>query len=83
MWCYDLGVVAEVINKTEGKVDGVTFPFANYFAPVQCSKDAPMWTQHIDHGKWYFEDVYAHVLPKESDYMNLAEALDEYIDMYK
>lgn len=83
MWCYELGVEAEVINKIDGKVDVVRFPFANYFAPTQCSPNAPKWTQHIEHGKWYFSDTYSHVLPKESDYINLAEALSTYIAMYE
>lgn len=83
MWCYELGVEVNVINKIEGKVDTVKFPFANYFAPTQCSANSPKWTQHIDNGKWYFEDMYSHVLPKENDYINLAEALSTYIEMYK
>lgn len=81
-WCHEYGVKAEVINKREGKVDGVDFPFKNYFAPTQCSPGAPKWTQHIDNGKWYFEGSYKHVLPKESDYLRLAMALNEYIEMY-
>lgn len=83
MWCYDLGVEVNVINKIDGKVDAVTFPFANYFAPTQCSANAPKWTQHIDRGQWYFENTYKHVLPKESDYVNIAEALSMYIEMYE
>ena len=54
LWCYECGVEAEVINKINGKVDYVRFPFANYFAPTQCSAGAPIWTQHIDNGKWRF-----------------------------
>lgn len=83
MWCYDCGVEADVINKIEGKVDCVKFPFDNYFEPTQCSIGAPKWTQHIDNGKWYFEDTYTHVLPKEKDYVNLAEAIETYIRMYE
>ena len=83
LWCYEYGVRAEVINKIEGKVDSVDFPFANYFEPTQCSEGAPKWTQYIDNGKWYFSEKYTHVLPKEKDYMNLARALREYIEMYK
>lgn len=82
LWCYDYGVSAEVINKKDGKIDSVDFPFANYFAPTQCSANAPKWTQHIDGNKWYFENTYQHVLPKYSDYMRLAEALETYILMY-
>lgn len=82
LWCYERGVRAEVINKIDGKVDSIDFPFANYFEPTQCTINAPKWTQRIDGNEWYFERVYDHVLPKESDYMNLAEALESYITMY-
>lgn len=82
LWCYEYGVMAEVINKVQGKVDAIDFPFANYFKPTQCSQNAPKWTQHIDGDKWYFESAYTHVLPKESDYTCLAEALELYIKMY-
>ena len=82
MWCYEFGVKAEVINKIDGKVDTVDFPFSNYFEPTQCSANAPKWYQHIDHGKWYFSQMYDHVLPKERDYMRLANALEVYIEMY-
>lgn len=83
LYCYDYGVRAEVINKVDGKVDNVDFPFANYFKPTQCSPNAPQWTQHIDKGKWYFENTYQHVLPKDTDYINLAKALTVYIEMYE
>ena len=84
LWCYDYGVEANVINKTRGKIDSIIFPFANYFEPVQCSPRAPKWTQHItSNGKWYFEDEYVHVLPKDSDYNNLADAIETYIEMYE
>ena len=83
LWCYEYGVEAEVINKTKGKIDHVVLPFKNYFAPTQCSSNAPKWTQHISNGKWNFEGQYAHVLPKESDYENLAEAIETYIEMYE
>lgn len=83
LWCYEYGVHAEVINKIDGKIDSVDFPFANYFKPTQCSACAPQWTQHIDGGKWYFSHVYSHVLPKESDYARLAEALNMYMEMYQ
>lgn len=81
-WCYDYGVRAEVINKINGKIDSADFPFANYFEKTQCSENAPKWTQHIDRGRWYFENTYSHVLPKESDYIRLAEALNKYKRMY-
>lgn len=83
LWCYELGVHAEVINKMDGKIDSVDFPFANYFAPTQCSAGAHKWTQHIDRGRWYFSQTYTHVLPKDSDYTRLAEALSMYMKMYK
>ena len=84
LWCYDCGVEAEVINKIKGKIDFVRFPFVNYFEPTQCSPGAPKWIQHItSSGTWFFEEKYAHVLPKESDYMNLAKALGTYIEMYE
>lgn len=83
LWCEEHGVIAEIINKTEGKVDRVTFPFSNYFEPVCCSPGAPAWTQTIKNDKWYFEDTYKHVLPKEYDYLNLAEAISTYIEMYE
>ena len=83
LWCDTYGVRAEAINKIDGKIDSVDFPFANYFAPTQCSPGAKMWTQHIDNGKWRFENTYKHVLPKESDYQRLAETLNMYIEMYR
>lgn len=83
LWCYEYGIRAEVINKVDGKVDSVDFPFANYFKPTQCTVNAPQWTQHIDKGHWYFENTYKHVLPKESDYMCLAKALELYMAMYE
>lgn len=85
MWCYSTGVTAEVINKTVGHIDQVDFPFYRYFAPVQCKPNSPIhpkWTQHIDHGKWHFEDEYPHVLSKPKDYKKLASALTAFIDMY-
>ena len=83
LWCYQYGVEAEVINKTKGKVDSVVFPFKNYFAPTQCSPGAPLWTQYIEYGHWYFEETYKHVLPKKKDYENLADAIQTYIEMYE
>ena len=82
LYCYDNGVKAEVINKVNGKIDDIDFPFANYFEPTQCSANSPKWTQHIDGDKWYFENTYNHVLPKNNDYINLAVALSVYIEMY-
>ena len=83
VWCYNLGVEAKVINKFEGEVDRVKFPFANYFEKTQCSVGAPKWTQQIENGKWWFSEMYSHVLPREKDYKNIAQALDTYIEMYE
>lgn len=82
LWCEERSVEAKVINKINGCVDTMSFQFANYFKPTQCSARAPLWTQHIDNGKWYFSDMYEHVLPTERDYLSLANALSVYIDMY-
>lgn len=81
-YCVDTGVKLEVINYKAGTVDGVYLPFSHYFAPVRCSAGAPLWHQHIDGSKWYFGDTYEHVLPKTSDYQNMAVAIEEYIAMY-
>ena len=83
MWCYDRGVMAEVINKTTGKLDCVELPFRNYFEPKQCSPGAPKWSPYIYDGKWYFSDLYNHVVPNDNDYMCLAAALETYIGMYE
>lgn len=81
-YCEEQGVRMEVINRKEGKVDSVWLPFSSYFKPTQCSVGAPMWYQHIDHGHWYFSQTYTHVLPKASDYKNLAAAMETYIRMF-
>lgn len=83
LWCYSQGVEASAINKIDGEIDRVRFPFANYFEPTQCSNNAPKWTQHIDNGKWHFENMYTHVIPKDSDYINISKALSTYIEMYE
>ena len=83
LWCYEYGVKAEIINKFDGKVDSIDIPFSNYFEPTQCSSGAPKWTQHIDNGKWYFENTYKHVLPTEKDYIKLAMAIEMYIKIYE
>ena len=82
IWCEELGVEINIINSTHGKVDNVYLPFANYFEAVQCSSNSPKWHQHIDKGHWYFEESYKHVLPKNSDYMRLAKAIETYINMF-
>ena len=82
-YCDEYGVILEVINNREGKIDSVKLPFSNYFQPVQCSQGAPAWYQTIEHGKWRFEETYKHVLPKLRDYQNLAEAMENYIAMFE
>lgn len=82
-YCEEEGVRMEVVNKKEGKVDNAWLPFRNYFQPTQCSPGAPTWYQHINHGKWYFSEMYTHVLPKVSDYKNLAKAMETYIKMFE
>jgi hypothetical protein len=81
-YCDDTGVEMEVVNRKDGRVDRVYLPFRNYFQPTQCSPGAPTWYQHIDHGRWYFSQTYSHVLPKVSDYRNLANAMENYIKMF-
>ena len=81
-YCDEFGVRMEVINRKEGKVDAAYLPFKNYFQPTQCSPGAPTWYQHIEYGKWYFSDQYTHVLPKASDYRNLASAMETYMQMF-
>lgn len=84
IWCSECGVHAEIIHIKNGKVDAAYFPFSDYFEPVQCSQGAPYWTQNLDsNNKWRYEDVYPHVLPKESDYRNLAIAIDNYFNLFE
>jgi hypothetical protein len=83
LWCDTIGVIVEIININNGKIDEIHFPFANYFEPTQCSAGAPMWRQHIDNGYWHFEKQYKHVLPKDSDYVRLASAIYSYMEMFK
>ena len=82
-WCETDGVRIKIINAKEGEVDGVFLPFMNYFQPTQCSPGAPQWYQHIENDRWYFEKEYSHVLPKESDYTRLANAMENYIQMFE
>lgn len=76
--CESNGVLVEIVNKKEGVVDRVLFPFANYFRKKQCSSNAPMWDQHIENGEWYFSQ-YKHCLPDANDYERIANAVDKYI----
>lgn len=82
-YCVEDGVILEVINTKEGKIDNIKLPFANYFEPVQCSENSPYWYQHIEKGKWHFEESYIHVLPKVSDYRSIAKAIEDYICMFE
>ena len=82
LWCEERSVEVKVINMFNGCIDTNSFPFANYFKPTRCSANAPSWTQRIDNGKWYFSDTYSHVLPTESDYRSIADALSTFIEMY-
>lgn len=83
-WCDNDGVRIKIINCKEGEVDYTFLPFKNYFEPTQCSPGAPMWYQHIEDGnRWYFEETYSHVLPKERDYKRLANAMENYIQMFE
>ena len=77
------GIKIEIVNKTDGKVDSAYFPFKNYFKPVRCSKGAPAWYQHLDGGKWYFSNMYTHVLPTSEDFRAIATAVCEYLDMFE
>lgn len=80
--CMNTEIVVSVFNKFEGIVDKNHFPFANYFSDKQCSPGAPKWSQYIDNGKWYFSYM-NHVLPSESDYMSMANGIDEYITLFE
>lgn len=82
-YCEETGVIIKVINKTGGPVDCIFLPFENYFQPTRCSQGAPKWYQHIDGNHWYYEDMYKHVLPKDSDYKNLATAMENYIKIFE
>lgn len=83
LYCVSNAVIAEVISKVNGKVDGIELPFANYFEPTQCSPGARKWTQYIENGRWYFSDQYPHVLPTDEDYDNLAHGIHEFISLYE
>lgn len=82
-WCETTGVYMEIINNLDGKIDGCFLPFKEYFQPVQCSAGAPKWTQHIDGNHWYFEKMYKHVLPKDSDYLSLAQGMETYMQLFE
>lgn len=81
--CESNSVVLEIINIHSGKVDGIELPFVNYFEKVRCSKGAPLWTQHIDRGKWSFEGQYPHILPKDADYLRIGTAITAYINLFR
>lgn len=75
------GVTATVIDKKDGVIDRCYFPFKNYFAQVQCSPNAPLWTPHIQSGKWYSCE-YKHCLPSKNDFNKITKAVFEYMDMF-
>lgn len=79
----DVGVKLEVINIRNGMNDSVYLPFSNYFQPVCCCPGADSWYQRIDRDKWYFETTYPHLVPKESDYVRLACAIELFISMWE
>lgn len=82
-YCDEYGVWMEIVNPRHGLIDKIHLPFSHYFEPVQCSKDAPKWTQSIERdGTWRFEKMYPHTLPKASDYKRIAEAMDDYMELF-
>ena len=80
--CGEDRLYVSAINRTMGKVDSTELPFANYFAPVRCSEGSPWWTPHIDGVHWYFHQ-YKHCLPKSDDFAEIAEAVDDYVFLFK
>lgn len=76
------GVTCEIINYKGGMVDKCYFPFSNYFEPVSCSPNSPIWYQHIERGEWYFSRMYTHVLPKEKDFKAISDAVFTYIKLF-
>ncbi len=80
--CVDNGLECRIINSRLGTVDTVKLLFASYFKKKQCSKNAPLWDQHIQNGKWYFSDTYAHVVPDVDDYKSICKALKLYLELY-
>lgn len=76
------GVTAEIVNTVDGKIDRAYFPFRNYFKPTRCSAGAPEWYQHVDNGRWYFSQMYSHVLPKPDDYKRIANAVCDYMELF-
>ena len=82
IWGQSHGIEVTILHKLNGKIDFCYFPFSNYFQPVQCSPGAPKWYQHIENGRWYFSQMYSHVLPKSYDYENIASAVEEYMDLF-
>ena len=79
-YCVSNAATVEIISRTEGMIDCVELPFANYFAKKKCSPGAPEWDQHIENGRWYF-DQYPHCCPTNQDYMAISAAVDKYIGM--
>lgn len=81
-YCADTSISVTIINRLDGEIDQVQFPFENYFTPKQCSPSSPKWHQHIDNGKWYFAN-YPHCLPTPDDYKAIATAMEKYFDLFR
>lgn len=86
-YCEETAAVAVIINPKQGEVDRVELPFRNYFDPAQCSDGAPLWYQHVTkmngEPRWNFEKEYPHLAPKEADFRRLANAIQDYIDLFE
>ena len=76
------GIMVDIISTKVGNIDSVYFPFKNYFNPVKCSENSPLWYPHIDNGEWYSSRQYSHVLPKIEDYKRIATAVCEYMNLF-
>ena len=75
------GIMVDVFNKSEGKIDNCYFPFQNYFEPVQRGLGAGisgsrLCYNYVDNGSWNFP-------PTESDYKKIAYAVEEYIGLFE
>lgn len=79
--CRDDSLVCWTINRTGGEVDKTELPFECYFAPVRCSANAPWWTPCIDGNDWRYPNE-KHCHPKEDDFATIAEAIDDYVNMF-
>lgn len=82
-WCDCCGVHIAIINKMQGEVDSMYFPFEKYFKPVRCFEGAELWHQYIRETHWCYELQHPHVAPQADDYINLCNAMKTYISMYE